>query len=118
MWHQFVRNQTETALTRDALHETFAIEMPGGAQVAITTSTAPIIYSKGGSILRQLEAWIGPDYFKAGLRRYLTAFAYGCAASHHLWESLSAGIRHAGGRADEALGHPAGLSRDHGPKEW
>jgi aminopeptidase N len=90
IWHQFVRSQTETALTRDALHETFAIEMPGDAQVAITTSTAPIIYSKGGSILRQLEAWIGSDHFKAGLRRYLTQFAYGCAASHHLWESLSA----------------------------
>ncbi len=90
VWDQFVRNQTETALTRDALHETFAIEMPGDAQVAITTSTAPIIYSKGGSILRQLEAWIGPDHFKEGLRRYLTDFAYGCAASHHLWESLAA----------------------------
>jgi aminopeptidase N len=99
VWHQFVRSQTETALTRDALHETFAIEMPGGAQVAITTSTAPIIYSKGGSILRQLEAWIGPDHFKAGLRRYLTAFAYGSAASHHLWESLSA----ASGRPVDAL---------------
>ncbi len=90
IWHQFIRSQTETAQTRDALHETFAIEMPGGAQVAITTSTAPIIYSKGGSILRQLEAWIGPDHFKAGLQRYLTDFAYGSAASHHLWESLSA----------------------------
>jgi tricorn protease interacting factor F2/3 len=89
IWQQFVRSQTEVALARDALHETFAIEMPGDAQVAITTSTAPIIYSKGGSILRQLEAWIGPEHFKAGLRRYLTDFAYGCAASHHLWESLS-----------------------------
>ena len=90
IWDQFVRSQTETAMARDALNETFAIEMPGGAQVAITTSTAPIIYSKGGSILRQLEAWIGPDHFKAGLRRYLTDFAYGNAASHHLWESLAA----------------------------
>lgn len=90
IWHQFIRNQTETALARDALDETFAIEIPGGALVAITTSTAPIIYSKGGSILRQLEAWIGPEHFKTGLRRYLTDFAYGSAASHHLWESLSA----------------------------
>jgi tricorn protease interacting factor F2/3 len=90
IWHQFVQGQTETAFARDALHETFAIEMPGGAQVAITTSTAPIIYSKGGSILRQLEAWIGADHFKAGLRRYLTNFAYESAASHHLWESLGA----------------------------
>ena len=90
VWHQFVRNQTETALGRDALQETFAIEMPGGALVAITTSTAPIIYSKGGSILRQLEAWIGPEHFKAGLRRYLTDYNYASAASHHLWEALTA----------------------------
>jgi aminopeptidase N len=90
VWQPFVRTQTETAMVRDAFHETFAIEMPGDADVAINSSTAPIIYSKGGSILRQLEAWIGPEYFKAGLRRYLTDFAYGCAASHHLWESLSA----------------------------
>jgi tricorn protease interacting factor F2/3 len=90
IWDQFVRSQTETAMARDALNETFAIEMPGGAQVAITTSTAPIIYSKGGSILRQLEAWIGSGHFKAGIRRYLADFAYGNAASHHLWESLSA----------------------------
>jgi tricorn protease interacting factor F2/3 len=90
VWHQFIRSQTETALSRDALLENFAIEMPGGALVAITTSTAPIIYSKGGSILRQLEAWIGPAHFKAGLRRYLTDFNYASAASHHLWESLTA----------------------------
>jgi len=89
VWHQFIRNQTETALTRDALNETIAIEMPGDSPVAINTSTAPIIYSKGGSVLRQLEAWIGPDHFKSGLRRYLADFAYGCAASHHLWESLA-----------------------------
>ncbi|WP_319522912.1 M1 family metallopeptidase [uncultured Desulfosarcina sp.] len=89
IWHAFVRNQTEAALARDALHETFAIEMPGDAVVAINTSTAPIIYSKGGSILRQLEAWIGPERFKSGLRRYLKEFAYDCAASHHLWESLA-----------------------------
>ncbi len=90
IWYQFVRGETDSSLTRDALRETFAIEMPGDQQVAITTSTAPIIYSKGGSILRQLEAWIGPDHFKEGLRGYLTEFAYGCAASHHLWEALAA----------------------------
>ena len=89
VWHQFIRSQTETALARDALNETIAIEMPGDSPVAINTSTAPIIYSKGGSVLRQLEAWIGPDHFKSGLRRYLADFAYDCAASHHLWESLA-----------------------------
>ncbi len=90
IWHQFIKTQTETALSRDALHETFAIEMPDAENIAITTSTAPIIYNKGGSILRQMEAWIGPDNFKAGLQSYLTKFAYECTASHHLWETLEA----------------------------
>lgn len=90
IWHQFIKTQTETAFSRDALHETFAIEMPDAENIAITTSTAPIIYNKGGSILRQMEAWIGPDNFKAGLQSYLTKFAYECTASHHLWETLEA----------------------------
>ncbi len=90
IWHQFIKSQTETALSRDALHETFAIEMPDAENMAITTSTAPIIYNKGGSVLRQMEAWIGPDNFKAGLQHYLSQFAYDCTASHHLWEALEA----------------------------
>jgi tricorn protease interacting factor F2/3 len=87
-WHHFIRTQTETALARDALNDTVAIEMPGGSAVAINTSTAPIIYSKGGSILRQVEAFIGPEHFQQGLRYYLEKYAYGCAASHQLWEAL------------------------------
>ncbi|MDL2275180.1 M1 family metallopeptidase [Desulfosarcina sp. OttesenSCG-928-G10] len=88
-WSQFVRSQTESAMARDSLHETVPIEMPGGALVAITSSTAPIIYNKGGSVVRQLEAWVGPDRFRAGLRRYLSDHAYGCTASRHVWEALA-----------------------------
>ncbi len=90
VWDQFLNGQTDGALARDALHETFPIEIPGGEHVVINSSTAPIIYSKGGSLLRQIEGWIGPDAFRAGLRRYLERFAYGCAASHHLWEGFEA----------------------------
>ncbi len=90
IWEQFVAGQTETALARDALQETFAIEIPGGAHVVINAGTAPIIYSKGGSILRQIHGFIGDRHFRDGLRQYLRAHAYGCAASHHLWEALEA----------------------------
>jgi len=87
-WEQFIYGQTETAMARDALRETFAIEIPGGEHVVINVSTAPIIYSKGGSILRQIEAYIGKDHFKRGLHHYLKTYEYACAASHHLWESI------------------------------
>ena len=87
-WQQFLNGQTGSALVRDALHETFAIEIPGGEHVVINASTAPIIYSKGGSILRQIEGYIGKDNFQKGLQHYLKTYEYGCAASHHLWQSL------------------------------
>jgi len=89
-WHQFIHSQTGSALVRDGLHETFAIEIPGGEHVVINVSTAPIIYNKGGSILRQIQGYIGDENFRNGLQHYLKTFEYGCAASHHLWESFEA----------------------------
>lgn len=88
MWDQFLHMQTSTALKRDALHETFPIEIPGGDHVVINTSTAPIIYNKGGSILRQIEDYIGQEKFKQGLRYYLKTHEYGCGASSNLWEAF------------------------------
>jgi aminopeptidase N len=88
VWEQFLHGQTGTALDRDALQENFPIEIPGGDHVIINVSTAPIIYNKGGSILRQVEGYVGRDHFRDGLRRYLKTHEYGCASSHDLWESL------------------------------
>jgi len=90
IWSQFLSGQTASALVRDGLRETFAIEIPGGEHVVINTSTAPIIYSKGGSILRQIKGYIGEDNFRHGLNHYLNEHAYGNAASHHLWEAFEA----------------------------
>ena len=90
VWDKFLHGQTATAMARDALHETFPIEIPGGEHVVINSSTAPIIYNKGGSILRQVQGYIGDDNFQKGLRHYLQTHAYECAASHHLWEAFEA----------------------------
>ena len=87
-WQQFLYGQTASAMARDALLENFAIEIPGGEHVVINVSTAPIIYSKGGSILRQIEGYIGADNFQKGLRHYLKTYAYDNAASQHLWDSF------------------------------
>ncbi len=90
IWDKFLHGQTATAMARDALQETFPIEIPGGEHVVINSSTAPIIYNKGGSILRQVQGFIGDDNFQKGLRHYLKTHAYACAASHHLWEAFEA----------------------------
>jgi len=88
LWDQFLHGQTDTALARDALKETIPIEIPGGEHVVINASTAPIIYNKGGSILRQVVGYIGEEAFREGLRRYLKDHTYACASSHNLWEAL------------------------------
>ena len=87
-WQQFIYGQTGSAMVRDALHQNFAIEIPGGEHVVINVSTAPIIYSKGGSILRQIEGYIGSDNFQKGLQSYLKTYAYTNTASQHLWDSF------------------------------
>lgn len=88
MWSRFLQGQTSIALDRDALKETFPMEIPGGEHVVINASTAPIIYNKGGSLLRQIEGYVGADSLREGLRGYLKKHAYGCATSHDLWEAL------------------------------
>jgi tricorn protease interacting factor F2/3 len=87
-WQQFLYGQTASAMSRDALLENFAIEIPGGEHVVINVSTAPIIYSKGGSILRQIEGYIGEDNFQKGLQHYLKTYEYATAASQDLWDSF------------------------------
>jgi tricorn protease interacting factor F2/3 len=87
-WQQFLLGSTGSAMARDALLENFAIEIPGGEHVVINVSTAPIIYSKGGSILRQIEGYIGAENFKKGLQDYLQTYEYDTASSQNLWEAF------------------------------
>ncbi|MFZ7128296.1 MAG: M1 family metallopeptidase [Desulfobacterales bacterium] len=89
-WDRFILGQTRSAMDRDALLETFPMEIPGGEHVVINTSTAPLIYSKGASILRQIHAYIGEGRFQDGLQRYLTQFAYANAESSHFWAAFDA----------------------------
>jgi len=88
VWQQFIAGQTESALNRDSLRANFAIEIPGGDHVVINTSTAPIIYSKGASILRQILGYIGEQRFQEGLRRYLKTHEYENASSRDLWDAF------------------------------
>lgn len=88
VWDQFIHSETSVALVRDALWETFAIEIPGGdTHVVINAATAPIIYNKGGGILNQMRGYIGEENFQKGLARFLGDHAYDCAESKHLWEA-------------------------------
>jgi aminopeptidase N len=56
--------------------------------VVINASTAPIIYNKGGSVLRQVEGYVGNQAFREGLGLYLKKYQYRCASSRDLWDAL------------------------------
>lgn len=90
IWSRFILSQTDAALKRDGLRETFPIEIPGGEHMVINTSTAPIIYSKGGSVLRQIRGFIGDEAFQRGLRQFLRRHAYQCADSLEFWKAFEA----------------------------
>ncbi len=88
LWDQFLHGITDRALDRDALKETYSIELPCEEHIAINPSTAPIIYNKGGSILHQVEGYVGSSNFKEGLRHYLKKHRYASASSPDLWKAL------------------------------
>jgi aminopeptidase N len=48
-----------------------------------------ITYGKGSAVVRMLEAYLGPDAFRNGVRGYMRAHAYGNARTADLWRSLA-----------------------------
>ena len=46
-----------------------------------------ISYQKGSQVIRMMEAWMGPDRFRAAIRDHVARHAYGNATSADLWGS-------------------------------
>jgi aminopeptidase N len=51
-----------------------------------------ITYSKGMTVLRMFEEYLGPDAFRDGIRRYLAAHQYSNATGTDFWTALEQGI--------------------------
>lgn len=49
----------------------------------------PISYSKGASIIRMMQAFLGEDAFKDALRKYLRDFQYSNAVQDDLWNVMT-----------------------------
>ncbi len=48
-----------------------------------------ISYTKGASVLRMLEHWVGPEQFKKGIKAYLEAHAHGTATSEAFFDTFT-----------------------------
>ncbi|MBV8681481.1 MAG: M1 family metallopeptidase [Caulobacteraceae bacterium] len=50
-----------------------------------------ITYSKGQAVIRMLEAYVGEDAWRAGVRRYIKDHAYGNTTTNDLWAEMDKG---------------------------
>src|SRR5881398_822261 len=88
IWQDFVKNSTGGSMARDALNSTHPIEAKIKSPEEIEELFDEISYGKGASILRMIEAYIGPDKFQKGVGKYLEKFRYSNAAGQDLWNHL------------------------------
>uniref|UniRef100_A0A3B3UAT3 Aminopeptidase n=1 Tax=Poecilia latipinna TaxID=48699 RepID=A0A3B3UAT3_9TELE len=72
----------------DALISSHPIIVDVSSPAEITSVFDTISYSKGASVLRMLEDWMGRDVFRDGCRKYLKEFHFKNAKTANFWASL------------------------------
>jgi puromycin-sensitive aminopeptidase len=87
VWDRFGPGRS-SALETDALPSTrpihFEVATPEDAEAMFDVIT----YEKGCAILRMVEQYLGPEGFRAGVRRYLERHQFGNTEIGDLWQAL------------------------------
>ena len=86
-WNNFGLSRA-AALAVDGLGSSRPIEFLVSAPKDADAMFDVLTYEKGASVLRMLEQYLGPETFRAGVRRYLTTHQYGNAETTDLWRAL------------------------------
>ncbi|KJE94030.1 aminopeptidase 2 [Capsaspora owczarzaki ATCC 30864] len=89
LWTQFVNHDYASALKLDALLSSHPIEVEVKTSGEINEIFDAISYSKGSSVIRMLEAYLGPTDFCNGLRLYMKRHRFGNAKTADLWKALA-----------------------------
>ena len=87
-WEQFYVHGTVPGLSLDALETSHPIEADIKNPKDISQLFDAISYSKGASVLRMLEDFLGQDAFRRGVNKYLSRHAHGNAQTEDLWNAL------------------------------
>lgn len=88
IWTQFAYTEQAKALSLDGLSNTHAIEIPVNHPGEISEIFDAVSYSKGASVIRMLQDYIGERNFQKGLQHYLKTHKFGNAETEDLWRSL------------------------------
>ncbi|HEY5227205.1 MAG TPA: M1 family metallopeptidase, partial [Opitutaceae bacterium] len=81
----------QSAMQTDARDGTHPVIVPIHDILQAANSFDVITYSKGHAVIRMLEAYVGEDAFRAGVRRYMKDYAYGNTETDQLWSEIDAG---------------------------
>ena len=83
------QNAASYAMLSDARAGTHPIVQPINDVLQANQAFDSITYQKGSAVIRMLETYIGEKTFRAGVRNYIKAHAYGNAVTNNLWHELS-----------------------------
>jgi aminopeptidase N len=94
-WHPEWRSDLDAvsgtiqSLGLDAQRATRAIRTHAETPEEINQLFDGIAYGKTASVLRMVEAWLGPDVFRDGIRAYLTKYSWSNAAAEDFWRTMA-----------------------------
>ncbi|WP_293372435.1 M1 family metallopeptidase [Phenylobacterium sp.] len=74
----------------DAQVTTHPVLQPIGSAEQAAEAFDQITYDKGAAVITMLEAYVGADAFRDGVRRYMKAHAFGNTVDNDLWSQVQA----------------------------
>ena len=90
IWLDQATSEVVSALRRDSLDGVQSIQIDVNHPDEISTIFDPsIVYAKGGRLLRMLQAYVGDDAMKRGLKMYFEKHQYTNTQADDLWAALS-----------------------------
>jgi aminopeptidase N len=78
------------ALNVDSLESTRPVHQAADNPAQIQELFDDIAYKKAGVVLGMVEAYVGPEVFRAGVHEYLSKYSYGNANAEDFWETVAA----------------------------
>ena len=91
-WKLWLQEQpsVQQAMNMDAANGTHPIVTPIKDVLQASEAFDSITYQKGGAVIRMLEAYVGEDEFRGGVRRYMHDHAYANTVTDDLWSEIDA----------------------------
>jgi aminopeptidase N len=78
----------ESVMNQDARKTTHPIQTPVTSEEQAASAFDGITYGKGQAFLRMLEAYLGEEPFRKGIRAYMAQHQYSNTTSANLWTAL------------------------------